>query len=86
MPLQDVPKQAKEAATKGLPDPKTTSGIINQEQSELGPNQLLSEHMNAAGDPVPDPTWGNKAKKPSDALDDDADLYTAMNAETADFD
>jgi hypothetical protein len=42
--------------------------------------------MNAAGDPVPDPAWGNKAKKPSDVLDDDADLYTAMNAETADFD
>jgi hypothetical protein len=42
--------------------------------------------MNAAGDPVPDPAWGNQAKKPSDVRDDDADLYTAMNAETADFD
>jgi hypothetical protein len=84
MPLKDVPKQAKQAATKGLPE--DTSGISKQQQSELGPNQLLSEHMNAAGDPVPDPAWGNKAKKPSDVLDDDADLYTAMNAETADFD
>ena len=68
MPLQDIAKKAKEAATeaatKGLPE--TTTGSSQQQQSELGPNQLLSEHMNAAGDPVPDPAWGNKAKKPSD--------------------
>jgi hypothetical protein len=83
MPLQNVPEQAKQAATKGLPE---TTSDISKPQSQLGPNQLLSEHMNAAGDPVPDPAWGNQAKKPSDVRDDDADLYTAMNAETADFD
>lgn len=80
MPKPDaIQDAAKQAASKGLPTP----GNAKQQQSELGPNQLLSEHMNAAGDPVPDPSWGTKAKKPSD---DDADLYTAMNAETADFD
>jgi hypothetical protein len=42
--------------------------------------------MDATGNPVPDATWGVKAKKPNDVLDDEADLYTAMNAETADFD
>ncbi|KAJ5312665.1 hypothetical protein N7508_003495 [Penicillium antarcticum] len=79
MPMQDAPKKA---AAKV----QATTGIGKQQQSELGPNQLLSEHMDATGNPIPDATWGIKAKKPNDVLDDEADLYTAMNAETADFD
>jgi hypothetical protein len=82
MPKPDVIQDAaKQAASKGLPPDTSTS--VKQQQSELGPNVLLSEHMNAAGDPVPDPSFDTKAKKPSE---DDPDLYTAMNAETADFD
>lgn len=48
--------------------------------SEMGPTELLSEHMDSSGNPVPDPSWG-PTRKP----DDDVDLFEAMNAETSDF-
>jgi hypothetical protein len=82
MPKPEVIQDAaKQAASKGLPPDTSTS--VKQQQRELGPNVLLSEHMNAAGEPVLDPSLDTTTKKSSD---DDSDLYTAMNAETADFD
>ncbi|KAJ5690091.1 hypothetical protein N7462_004483 [Penicillium macrosclerotiorum] len=58
-----------------------------EESTTLSPNQLLAEHMNAAGDPVPDPvTYGGSARMKSDSLTDEPDVFEAMNAETADFD
>ncbi|KAJ5177773.1 uncharacterized protein N7500_000472 [Penicillium coprophilum] len=44
--------------------------------SEMGPTELLSEHMDASGNPVPDP-------RP--LRDDDTDLVEAMTADTSDF-
>ncbi|KOS47369.1 hypothetical protein ACN38_g1643 [Penicillium nordicum] len=49
--------------------------------SEMGPAELLSEHMDSSGNPVPDPSWG-PTRKP----EEDADIFQAMNAETSDFD
>ncbi|CAI7585014.1 unnamed protein product [Penicillium glandicola] len=50
--------------------------------SEMGPTELLSEQMDSAGNPVPDPDWVTQGTKP----DDGADLFEAMNAETEEFD
>ncbi|KAJ5492165.1 hypothetical protein LT330_005002 [Penicillium expansum] len=48
--------------------------------SEMGPAELLREHMDASGNAVPDESWG-----PTRA-EDDSDLVEAMNAETSEFD
>ncbi|KAJ5757596.1 uncharacterized protein N7511_006290 [Penicillium nucicola] len=82
--MQDMPMQ--DTTKKGASKTQTRSDIGKQDDSGLGPNQLLGEHMDATGNPVADSTWGTKHKKPTDVLDDEADLYSAMNAETADFD
>lgn len=47
-----------------------------KKQDDLGPTQLLAEHMNAEGNPVPDSPAGKQSK-------DDVDVYEAM---TKDFD
>ncbi|KAJ6037075.1 hypothetical protein N7540_001354 [Penicillium herquei] len=47
-------------------------------QENMGPAQLLAEHMDASGNPVPDTTMDNKGK--------DYDVFQAMNAETEEFD
>ncbi|KAJ5656245.1 hypothetical protein N7507_008195 [Penicillium longicatenatum] len=47
-----------------------------KKQEDLGPTQLLGEHMNAEGNPVPDSPAGKQSK-------DDVDVYEAM---TKDFD
>ncbi|KAJ5939348.1 hypothetical protein N7466_002482 [Penicillium verhagenii] len=52
------------------------SKASQQKQEDLGPTQLLAEHMNAAGNPVPDTPTGKQGK-------DDVDFYEAM---TKDFD
>ncbi|KAJ5107186.1 hypothetical protein N7456_003861 [Penicillium angulare] len=45
---------------------------------DLGPSQMLAEHMDATGNPVPDtPTKHSK--------EEDYDVFQAMNAETEDF-
>ncbi|KAJ5817613.1 hypothetical protein N7447_007621 [Penicillium robsamsonii] len=44
--------------------------------SDMGPTELLGEHMDSSGNPVPDP-------RP--LRDDDTDLVEAMTAETSDF-
>ena len=71
MPTQDAATRAKENATQ------------KASHSDMGPAQLLSEHMDAAGNPVADPSW-DKAQKGSKS--DQPDVFDAMNAETADFD
>lgn len=48
--------------------------------SEMGPAELLSEHMDASGNAVPDPNWG-----PTKMPDEDVDLFEAMNADTSEF-
>jgi hypothetical protein len=73
MPTQDASTRAKENATQ------------KASQSELGPTQLLSESMDTSGNPVPDET-GATDEMHKDPLEDDNDLFTAMNADTADFD
>jgi hypothetical protein len=66
-------------ARKLLPsEPRPT--LRKKPHSEMGPAELLSEHMDSTGNPVPDPSWG-PTRKP----DEDADLFEAMNAETSDF-
>lgn len=58
----------------------------SQDTTSWSPGQLLSTHMDAAGNPVPDPASygdGNKAKDNKKTMDDEPDLYEAM---TADFD
>jgi hypothetical protein len=50
--------------------------------SEMGPSELLSEHMDSNGNPVPDPSWG-PTKQPND---EDVDLLEAMTADTSEFD
>lgn len=75
MPLpkpQDAAARAKANATQ------------KASHSEMGPAQMLSEHMDAAGNPEPDPSW-DKAQKAS-SKSEQPDVYDAMNAETADFD
>ncbi|KAJ5152238.1 hypothetical protein N7492_010533 [Penicillium capsulatum] len=57
-----------------------------KESTTWSPNQLLGSHMDAAGQPVPDPATtgdGAKVKKAKGGSDDDADVFEAM---TADFD
>jgi hypothetical protein len=73
MPTQDASTRTKENATQ------------KASHSGMGPAQLLSESMDTSGNPVPDKT-GATEEKHKDPLEDDADLYTAMNADTADFD
>ncbi|KAJ5587461.1 uncharacterized protein N7459_003226 [Penicillium hispanicum] len=51
-----------------------------EESERLSPNQLLSEHMNSAGDPVPDAPTSAKGKG-SKPFDDDVDVFEAMNAD-----
>lgn len=55
------------------------SSSQKKSQDNMGPTQLLEEHMDATGNPVPD-TAGKKTK------DDDVDLFKAMSAEIDDFD
>ncbi|KAJ5279581.1 hypothetical protein N7478_004953 [Penicillium angulare] len=50
-----------------------------KKEQNLGPSQLLAEHMDATGNPVPD----TPTKRPKD---EDYDVFQAMNAETEDFD
>lgn len=61
----------------------------SQESTTWTADQMLGSHMNAAGNPEPDPASfgdGAKAKKQQKGLGDEPDLYEAMNAETADLD
>ncbi|KAJ5325579.1 hypothetical protein MYU51_000351 [Penicillium brevicompactum] len=72
MPTQDAATRAKESATQ------------KASHSDMGPTELLSEHMDASGNPVPDDAWDKTQK--SGKTETETDPYEAMNAETADFD
>ena len=63
----------KQSSTGRMGTAKTSQ---QKKQDELGPTQLLAEHMNAEGNPVPDSPAGKQSK-------DDVDVYEAM---TKDFD
>lgn len=64
---------------------EASSGKQKAENStSWSPNQLLGLHMDAAGQPVPDPASfsdGAKAKKKKESVDENADVYEAMTAE-----
>lgn len=61
-----------------------------EDSSTWSPEQLLASHMDASGNPEADPaTFGDGAKAKMNkrgSMTDEADLFEAMNAETADFD
>lgn len=76
-----MPKEKGENKGQEAPSVRAkTHATQKASHSELGPTELLSEHMDSSGNPVPDPSWG-PTRKP----DEDADLFEAMNAETSDF-
>ncbi|GLI72494.1 hypothetical protein PoHVEF18_000671 [Penicillium ochrochloron] len=62
----------------------------SQDSTTWSPEQLLASHMDEAGNLVPDPiTFGDGAKarkQKMGSMTDEADVFEAMNAETADFD
>ncbi|KAJ5098625.1 hypothetical protein N7532_005626 [Penicillium argentinense] len=63
-----------------------TQSDQKQDESNWGPTQSLSSHMDAQGHLVPDPVSGGGMKGKKDVFDDDVDVFEAMSAETADFD
>jgi hypothetical protein len=73
MPTQDASARAKENATQ------------KASHSDTAPFQLLSESMDSSGNPAPDKT-GATEEQHKDPLEDDADLFEAMNADITDFD
>lgn len=79
--------QDKKAAAKSQSE-LSSSKNMSQESTAWSADQMLGSHMDAAGNPEPDPLSfgdGAKAKKKS-AMRDEPDMWEAMNAETADFD
>lgn len=80
--------QDKKAAAKTQSE-LSSGKNMSQESTAWTADQMLGSHMNAAGNPEPDPASfgdGAKAKKQKPAMGDEPDLWEAMNAETADFD
>lgn len=82
--------QDKKAAAKAQSE-LSSGKNKSQESTTWSPEQLLASHMDDSGNPVPDPiTFGDgakaKQKKKMGSMTDEADLFEAMNAETADFD
>ncbi|KAJ5356118.1 hypothetical protein N7517_010727 [Penicillium concentricum] len=73
-----MPQEKSENKGQEAPNVRArTHATQKASHSEVGPTELLSEHMDASGNPVPDP-------RP--LRDDDADLVEAMTAETTEFD
>lgn len=80
--------QDKKAAAKAQSE-RSSGKNMSQESTAWSAEQMLGSHMNAAGNPEPDPASfgdGAKAKKQKGVMGDEPDLWEAMNAETADFD
>lgn len=67
------PGTQKQSSTSQMATGKTGQ---QKKLDDIGPTQLLAEHMNAEGNPVPDSPAGKQSK-------DDVDVYDAM---TKDFD
>lgn len=61
-----------------------------QDSSNWTPIQSFSSHMDTEGHPVADPIGGgggpNMKGKKKGSIDENSDLFDAMNAETEDFD
>ncbi|KGO74381.1 hypothetical protein PITC_019140 [Penicillium italicum] len=76
MPKDKGQNRGQEAATCRA----RTHATETASHSDMGPDELLREHMDASGNAVPDESWG-----PTRKADDDADLVEAMNAETKEF-
>ena len=51
------------------------SAASKLQQPTLTPNQLLSEHMDASGDPVPEPVTNGRGSR---AAQNETDVYEAM--------
>ncbi|KAJ5745921.1 hypothetical protein N7520_011103 [Penicillium odoratum] len=68
--------KASQPQSLGNPMSKAAQQKKGQQQQDLGPTQLLAEHMDTKGNPVPDSPAGPQKI-------DDIDVYEAM---TKDFD
>jgi hypothetical protein len=81
--------QDKKAAAKAQSE-LSSGKNKSQDSTTWSPEQMLASHMDEAGNLVPDPITfddGAKAKhKKMGSMTDEADVFEAMNAETADFD
>jgi hypothetical protein len=69
---------------------QSQSGWSEQDSSKWSPIQSFSSHMDNQGHPVADPI-GGKPNGPMQGqkkghIDENSDLFDAMNAETEDFD
>lgn len=80
MPIKD-PAAARAA------DRAEQSALQEAAHDDLGPMEMLSEHMDDSGSPVPESDHNKWKKCQSQSQKTDApDMYDAMRAETADFD
>lgn len=64
------------------------SGWNQEDSSNWSPIQSFSSHMDNQGHPVADPVGesGDMKSKKKGSIDENSDLFDAMNAETEDFD
>ncbi|KAJ5558359.1 hypothetical protein N7535_008571 [Penicillium sp. DV-2018c] len=68
---------------KAVSDRTKSHSTEKASHTEIGPAELLSEHMDESGNAVPDPDWVPQAQKPNGK--EESDLFDAMHAETSDF-
>ena len=81
--IWDVTQNQRAAArAQAQADSSASKQQQQQESQNLSPNQLLAEHMDQSGSPVPDPVTGAQGKggRGAKASEDEPDLYEAMNA------
>lgn len=80
--IRNVTQDRKAAARSQI---QASSGKNKSKESTTwSPNQLLGSHMNAAGQPEPNPATvgdGAKAKKAKQGGDENADVFEAMTAD-----
>ncbi|CAI7589530.1 unnamed protein product [Penicillium manginii] len=76
-------------AAKPSQSQSQSQGWSEQDSSKWSPIQSFSSHMDSQGHPVADPIGGKdgpmKGQKKGH-IDENSDLFDAMNAETEDFD
>ncbi|KAJ5121446.1 uncharacterized protein N7515_009407 [Penicillium bovifimosum] len=83
MPSSSITEAVFRQDPKAVADRTKSHSTEKASHSEIGPAELLSEHMDESGNAVPDANWVPQAQKPDG--DEESDLFDAMNAETSDF-
>jgi hypothetical protein len=68
---------------KAVADRTQSHATEKASHSDMGPAELLSEHMDDSGNAVPDPSWTRQSQDPNDK--EQSDLFEAMNADTSEF-